>query len=97
MPDTLVNPHRTDALTADTIRPGTYFASWQIDGTGPTKYYTAVSTPFQDDEGYRVIQVRDRQGREFELSTGDIGLTATPHGSGWIAIAIAMNSAESPG
>lgn len=88
---TRVNPHREDALTADTVRTGMYFACWHVDGTGPAKYYTAVSTPFHDDNGYMVIQVRDRHGRTLDLSTGDLGLTACPHNGEWIAIAIFMD------
>lgn len=96
MTATWVNPHREDALTAGTIRTSMHFACWQVNGTGPAKYYTAVSSPFQDDEGYMVIQVKDHQGRTFDMSTGELGLTPNPHSGEWIAIAIEMDP-ESPG
>lgn len=86
-----VNPHREDGLTADTIHPGMHFACWQVDGTRPSSYYTAVSTPFHDDNGYMVIQVRDFQGRTLDLSTGELGLTACPHNGEWIAVAIYLD------
>lgn len=85
-----INPHRNDALTTDSIRPGVYFATWEVDNARPAQYYTAVSTPYQDDEGYMRIQVTDHAGQMVELSTGDIGLTACPDGN-WRAIAIAID------
>lgn len=83
-----VNPLHRGALTTDEITTGERIVCWKPGDHASTRHLVVLNTPYTDEGGTLVVDVRHEDGRETSEPTSELGLTGNRYTGEWTVIAI---------